>query len=80
MADRQNPTGNERLTATVGALFLVPIVVELATIVLGVHTFMSLHVFVGFVLIPAVLLKLASTGWRFARYYTRSEASRVFAG
>jgi hypothetical protein len=36
VADRQNPTGNERLTATVGALFLVPIVVELATIVLGV--------------------------------------------
>jgi hypothetical protein len=72
-----NPTGNERLTAIVGALLLVPIVVELATIVLGVHTFMSLHVFVGFVLIPAVLLKLASTGWRFARYYTRSEASRA---
>ena len=64
VAGRLNPTGNERLTATVGALLLVPIVVELATIVLGVHTLMSLHVFVGFVLIPAVLLKLASTGWR----------------
>jgi hypothetical protein len=35
---------------------------------------MSLHVFVGLALIPAVLLKLASTGWRFARYYTRKEA------
>jgi hypothetical protein len=33
---------------------------------------MSLHVFVGLALIPAVLLKLASTGWRFARYYARS--------
>jgi hypothetical protein len=77
VAARLNPTGNERLTATVGALLLVPIVVELATIVLGVHTFMSLHVFVGFVLIPAVLLKLASTGWRFARYYTRSDVYRV---
>ena len=34
----------------------------------------SLHVFVGFVLIPPVLLKLASTGWRFARYYTGARA------
>ncbi len=67
-----NPDGNERLTAAVGVLLLIPILVELATIVLGVHTFMSLHVFVGLALIPAVLLKLGSTGWRFARYYTRS--------
>ena len=72
MGKRPNPDGNERLTAAVGVLLLVPIVVELATILLGVHTFMSLHVFVGLALIPAVLLKLGSTGWRFARYYTRS--------
>lgn len=69
-----NPGGNERLTAAVGLLVLAPVVVEAATILLGVHTFMSLHVFVGLALIPAVLLKLASTGWRFARYYTRSRA------
>ncbi len=74
MRRRLNPDGNERLTAAVGVLLLVPIFVELATIVLGVHTFMSLHVFVGLALIPPVLLKLASTGWRFARYYTRSRA------
>jgi type IV secretory pathway VirB2 component (pilin) len=55
-------------------LVLIPVLVELASIVLGVHTYMSLHVFVGVALIPAVLLKLASTGWRFARYYTRSGA------
>src|SRR5262249_58280630 len=71
---RPNPGGNERLTAIVAVLLLVPIVVELATILLGVHTFMSLHVFVGIALIPAVLLKLASTGWRFARYYARNHA------
>jgi hypothetical protein len=69
-----NPVGNERLTAAVGPLLLAPILVELVTIVLGVHAFMSLHVFVGLALIPAVLLKFASTGWRFARYYTRSRA------
>ena len=69
-----NPGGNERLTAAVGLLLLVPVLVEAATVLLGVHTFMSVHVFVGLALIPAVLLKLASTGWRFARYYTRSRA------
>jgi hypothetical protein len=69
---RANPEGNGRLTAAVGLLVLAPVVVELATILLGVHTFMSLHVFIGLALIPAVLLKLGSTGWRFVRYYTRS--------
>jgi hypothetical protein len=58
----------------VGILLLGPVAVELATVVLGVHTFMSLHVFVGLALIPPVLLKLATTGWRFARYYTRTDA------
>lgn len=71
---RTNPDGNERLTAAVGVLLLAPIAVELATILLGVHTFMSLHVFVGLALIPPVLLKLGSTGWRFVRYYTGSRA------
>lgn len=74
MRRQLNPDGNERLTAAVGVLILVPILVELATILLGVHTFMSLHVFVGLALIPPVLLKLASTGWRFARYYMGSGA------
>ena len=74
MRSRLNPGGNARLTAVLGVLLLAPVAVELATIVLGVHSFMSLHVFVGLALIPAVVLKLASTGWRFARYYTRSDA------
>jgi hypothetical protein len=70
---RFNPVGNERLTAVVGIVVLLLTVVELGTILLGVHRLMSLHVFVGFVLIPPVLLKLATTGWRFGRYYTRNE-------
>ena len=69
---RLNPIGNERLTAAVGLLLLAPILIEVATILLGVHTFMSVHVFVGLALIPPVLLKLGSTAWRFVRYYTRS--------
>ena len=72
--DRVNPDGNARLTAAVGLLLLVPFLVEVASVLLGVHTFMSLHVFVGLTLIPVVLLKLATAGWRFVRYYTRSSA------
>jgi hypothetical protein len=75
--ERLNPDGNERLTATVGLVLIVLTLVELATLLLGLHQFLSLHVFVGLVLIPPVLLKLASTGWRFTRYYARSEAYRV---
>jgi Flp pilus assembly protein TadB len=57
-----NPGGNERLTAAIGLLVLAPVLVEVAIVVLGVRTFMSLHVFVGLALIPTVVLKLASTG------------------
>jgi hypothetical protein len=67
-----NPDGNERLTAAVGLVLLLLTIVELATVVFGLHTYLSLHVFVGLVLIPPVLLKLASTGWRFVRYYSGS--------
>jgi hypothetical protein len=74
MRQRLNPVGNARLTAMVGVLLLGPVAVESGTVLFGVHTFMSLHVFVGLALIPPVLLKLAATGWRFARYYTRKEA------
>jgi hypothetical protein len=69
-----NPDGNKRLTAAVGVLLLAPVLVEIATVLLGVRTFMSWHVFVGLALIPLVVLKLATTGWRFVRYYTRSRA------
>ena len=74
---RLNPDGNERLTAVVGLVLLVLTLVELATVVFGLRQFLSLHVFVGLVLLPPVLLKLASTGWRFTRYYTRTEAYRL---
>jgi hypothetical protein len=74
---RFNPDGNERLTATVGLILLVLTVVELGTLLGGLHQFLSLHVFVGLVLLPPIALKLASTGWSFIRYYTRNEDYRV---
>lgn len=75
--ERLNPDGNERLTAAVGLVLLVLTIVELGTIFFGLHRFLSPHVFVGLVLIPPVLLKLASTGWRFTRYYTGSAPYRL---
>lgn len=72
-----NPDGNERLTAAVGLLLIVLSVIEIATLLLGLQTFLHVHVFVGLVLLPPIVVKLASTGWRFARYYTRNQAYRL---
>jgi hypothetical protein len=67
--------GNARLTAlTAAALFLL-LVVEGVT-VLRVRQLLTLHVFVGMLLVPPVLLKMGSTGYRFLRYYTGSPAYR----
>ena len=60
--------GNARLTAANAVVLLVLLAAEGVTI-LRVHQLLSPHVFIGMVLIPPVLLKVASTTWRFARYY-----------
>jgi accessory gene regulator protein AgrB len=60
--------GNERLTATTATVLLLLLAVEGFTI-LSVRQMLSVHIVVGLVLIPPVALKLASTGYRFARYY-----------
>ena len=74
---RFNPDGNERLTAIAGLILLVLTAIELGTLLGGLQHFLSLHVFVGLVLLPPIALKLASTGWRFARYYTRNPDYRL---
>jgi hypothetical protein len=50
--------------------------VELATVLLGVWSVLTLHVVVGLLLVPPVLVKMASVSWRFFRYYRRDEAYR----
>ena len=60
--------GNMLLTAATGALLLVLLVVEGATIVF-LRQLIWVHLFVGVLLIPPTLLKLASTGYRFVHYY-----------
>jgi len=70
------PLGNERLTNSTGLVLLVLLAVETLT-TLALDSFLNVHIFLGLLLIPPVVLKLASTGWRFARYYTRNEAYRL---
>ena len=64
--------GNEHLTAVVAAILVVLLAVEGATL-LGIESLLTVHVFVGVLLIPVIGLKLASTGWRMARYYLGGE-------
>jgi hypothetical protein len=65
------PAGNSRLTSTTGMLLLLLLAVEGVT-VLRVRQLITLHVFLGLLLLGPVLLKTASTVYRFFRYYTGS--------
>lgn len=67
--------GNARLTAANAAVLLVLLAIEGVTI-LRIRPLLSPHVFIGMVLVPPVLLKVASTAWRFARYYRGAPAYR----
>ena len=64
--------GNGQLTAVVAALLLVLLAIEGATL-LNMRSLLTVHAFVGILLIPVIGLKLASTGWRMLRYYLRAE-------
>jgi hypothetical protein len=60
--------GNERLTAAT-AVVLVVLLAALGITILSIQPLIWWHVLLGMLLIPPVLLKLGSTGWRFLRYY-----------
>ena len=61
--------GNQRLTAATGAVLLVLFAAEGVTI-LAVRQLLTLHFFLGMLLIGPVLLKAGATRYRFIRYYT----------
>jgi hypothetical protein len=61
--------GNEQLTAMAGFLLIVLLAV-LGVTILRIRQLMWLHLFLGLLLMGPVGLKLATTGYRFARYYT----------
>lgn len=69
------PAGNERLTASAGAVLLVLLAAEGFTI-LSLRQLLTLHFFIGMLLLGPVVLKAASTTYRFSRYYTGSAPYR----
>ncbi len=60
---------NARLTGSTGAVLLVLLFLEGLTL-LAMHSLLRWHELIGVLLIPPVLLKLGSTGYRFFRYYS----------
>lgn len=67
---------NARLTATTAAVHLLLFLTELATVVYGVRGALTVHVAVGLLLAPPVLLKITSTGYRLVQYYGKVPAYR----
>lgn len=63
------PDGNEQLTATVGVVLLVLFAI-LGVSIIRIGQLLWLHLFLGVILAGPVAIKLASTGYRFTRYYT----------
>jgi hypothetical protein len=60
---------NERLTSLTGGLLFV-LLGLLGVTVVNVRGLLPEHFLLGFLVIPPLALKMASTGYRFMRYYT----------
>lgn len=69
VGERNAAAANERVTAAAAIALFVLIFFEGITLV-NIGSMMTMHVVVGLILVPPVLVKLGSTGWRFVRYYT----------
>jgi hypothetical protein len=74
-AERGPTEGNHKLTALAGSLLALLLALVFLTGLL-MDAWWHIHYVVGFVLIPVVALKLASTGYRAIRYYTRNPIYR----
>jgi hypothetical protein len=63
---------NEQLTAVVAAV-LVPLLLAEGATLFNVRGLLTVHAFIGMLLVPVVAVKVASAGWRMMRYYAGSE-------
>ena len=68
--------GNEHLTQA-AALVLIGLLVAEGLTILRMSGLVGAHMLIGIALIPPVLLKLGSTGYRFVRYYAGSRAYKA---
>jgi hypothetical protein len=72
----RNVEGNRALTVLVAVVLLVLLAVEGLTL-LSLQSLLPVHIFVGMFLLAPITLKLASVGYRFARYYLRDPDYRA---
>jgi len=56
---------------------LIVLLAVIGVTILRLGQLLSVHLFVGMLLIPPILLKMAVTGYRFVRYYTANPAYRL---
>jgi hypothetical protein len=75
--DRLGGTAGNRLLTSATALVLAVLLAAEGVTILWMGDLRTDHMFLGLVLIGPVVLKLASTGYRFARYYTRAPRYRA---
>jgi hypothetical protein len=61
--------GNERLTVQAGSVLLV-LLAALGVTIIRIGQLTWLHMFLGLLLLGPLAVKLASSGYRFTRYYT----------
>ena len=62
-------TGNEQLTALTGTVLII-LLAALGVTIVRIGGLLNEHMFLGMLLLGPVALKMASTGYRFVRYYT----------
>src|SRR5579884_3025896 len=70
--DARRRGGRERAADAATGVVLVVLLAAPGVTILSIGSLIWWHVLLGMLLIPPVLLKLGSTGWRFARYYAGS--------
>ena len=73
---RGGTDGNEQLTAITGVV-LIALLAVIGLTILRIRQLMWVHLFIGLLLIGPVALKLASTGYRFMRYYAHDRVYRT---
>jgi hypothetical protein len=64
--------GNQQLTTIAGTVLIV-LLAALGVTILRIHQLIWMHLFLGLLLLGPVGLKIASTGYRFVRYYTHDD-------
>lgn len=74
--DDRSIARNQRLTALTGFVIYV-LLFAIAVTVFNISRLLTAHYLVGFLLLPPVILKMASTGFRFVLYYAGGTRGRL---